>query len=122
MTSVFEPDHFNNEARGTRGDSETLQTSKRWTAVERNSVLRVVGLPCFTCCPPVIDWLPLFSLVVLKHIFGIRFKLVMTSTDIGKARNVVHNESLKNYIFVVSLNFKLITRTIVTFETKNVSP
>jgi hypothetical protein len=29
MTSVFEPDHFNNEARGTRGDSETLQTSKR---------------------------------------------------------------------------------------------
>jgi hypothetical protein len=29
MTSVFEPDHFNgNQAHGTRGDSETVQTSK----------------------------------------------------------------------------------------------
>jgi hypothetical protein len=77
---------------------------------------------CCKCCPPVIDWLPLFSLIVLKHIFGIRFKLVMTSVNIGKAQNVVRNESLKNYFFVVLLNFNLITRTIVTFEIKNVFP
>jgi hypothetical protein len=56
MTSVFEPDHFNNRAHGTRGYSETVQTSKHRTAVERNSVLRVIGLPwCRKCCPQVID-------------------------------------------------------------------
>jgi hypothetical protein len=54
MTSVLEPDHLNNQAHGTRGDSETVQTSKHWTAVERNSVLRVVGLPC-TAVPQVLS-------------------------------------------------------------------
>jgi hypothetical protein len=58
MTSVFEPNHFNNILI-VCGDSETVQTSEHRKAVECNSVLRV-GLVyrarrCHECFPPVVD-------------------------------------------------------------------
>jgi hypothetical protein len=77
---------------------------------------------CHECFPPVVDWLILFSLIFLKHIFGIRSRFVMTFADIGKAQNVVQNKSLKNYLLVISFNFSLIPRTIVTILNQKMCP
>jgi len=48
-------------------------------------------------------------------------QILETSTAIGKAKNIMRNETLKNDLISITVNRSLLAHTITTLDTKNVS-